>query len=267
MEQNIKDIKEKIDAYVKGALSEDDIMELWTEFAKTPSLLDDLELEVGVKKLIEDGVTSSKTSQKSKTLALPSWTWHAAAAAILLLVAFIQIFQVTTKTELSQFVVASISPDQTEAGDGVRSDDMINTSPDSLLNLGFSALISGNTNQALALYNEVITNYDNEPYGSKAFLNKGIISYNEGNYLEAIAAFDESLLRVSDNKMIEEKAFWFKGNAQINIEELILARDTILKAYTLNGVFRKPAFLLLQKLNYDLGYVDYEDLEEEHGEN
>lgn len=260
MEENKKDIQKKIDSYVKGLLSEDEITELWVQFAKNPDLLDDLELEVGVRKIIADE-TGNSSSKPAKIVVLPRWTWHAAAASILLLVVGIQIFQVKPKTELNQFIVQSIAPDQIETGDGVRSKEMVVTKADSLLNLGFSAFISGNTQQALSLYAEVIENYDIEPYGSKAFTNKGIVEYNEGAYERSIESFDAALKRVTESRMIEEKAHWYKGNALVNIGQFEAARIAVQKAYALDGVFRKPAFLLLQKLNYDLGYVDYEDFE------
>ncbi len=258
MKEHEKDIRRKIDSYIKGTLSEDEISGLWTEFAKTPALLDELELEVGVKRLIEEGALGTHKNTTANILQLPTWTWHAAAAAVLVLVAFIQIFRVDSRTELDQFLTSTIAPDQIETGDGVRAKDMVVVTADSLLNLGFSALVSGNTRQALSLYNEVIENYDIEPYGSKAFTNKGILLYNEGDYAASITAFDDALMRVQDSRMIEEKAYWYKGNALVNLGELKEARLAVLYAYSLDGVFRKPAFLLLQKLNYDLGYVDYE---------
>lgn len=265
MEENNKDIQKRIDSYVKGLLSEEDITELWVQFAKNPELIDQLELEVGVKQLIEEGVLSTSKTKRSKITTLPHWTWHAAAAAVLLMVATIQLFQVNTKTELNQFITKTIALDQIETGDGVRAKEMVVAKADSLLNLGFSAFISGNTRQALSLYNEVIENYDTEPYGSKAFTNKGILQYNEGEYESSVQSFDAALTRVSDSRMIEEKAHWYKGNALVNLGELEAARISVFNAYSLDGVFRKPAFLLLQKLNYDLGYVDYEDFENQQG--
>tara|TARA_R110000868_G_scaffold408293_7_gene691106 strand:+ start:64606 stop:65406 length:801 start_codon:yes stop_codon:yes gene_type:complete len=265
MKENKKDIRKQIDSYVKGLLSEEQINELWTEFAKDPTLLDDLELEISVKKLIEEGAIEVKNPIPTKTLQLHKWTWHAAAAVALVLVALIQLFQVDSRTELDQFLAKSIPPDQIETGDGIRATDIIVTTADSLLNLGFSALISGNTQQALSLYGEVIENFDVEPYGSKAYTNKGIVLYNDGDYSGSILAFDNALSRVQDSRMIEEKAYWYKGNALVNIGELEKARVAVFEAYALDGIFRKPAFLLLQKLNYDLGYVDYEDFESQRG--
>ena len=259
MSDDIKEIQKRIDAYVKGSLTEDQISELWVEFAKQPELLESLELEVGVKEIIEKGfVAEEKKVASIKNL--PNWTWHAAAAAVLLLVAGIQFFQIPSKSNLDQFLVGSINSDQLETADGIRSKDMAIDGADSMLNLGFNEFINGNPERALDLFNEVIRDYDYEPYGSKAYLNKGIIYYNESSYDSAIVAFNESLSRVSDSKMIEEKAYWYLGNALANVGELEEARSATYQAYSMEGVFRKPAFLLLQKLNYDLGYSEAESV-------
>jgi tetratricopeptide (TPR) repeat protein len=254
------EIRQQIDAYVKGQLTEEQIQELWTEFAKNPELLDVLEIEVNVKEIIEREALGSGKATINK---LPSWTWHAAAAAVLAIVALVQLFQVNTPTEMNQFVVQNIEPGQLETSDGVRAKDIRITTADSLLNLGFEAIISGNENRALQLFDEVISKYDEEPYGSKAFLNKGIVLYNESEYDEAIEAFKESANRVEDSRMISEKAYWYLGNALINIGELEEARSAVYEAYKLEGIFRKPAFRLLKKLSSDLGNVDYEEFDTE----
>lgn len=254
-----RDIQKKIDAYIKGTLSETEIDELWVEFAKQPDLLEQLELEVGVKTLLEQEIAKGE-SKKATINRLPSWTWHAAAAAVLLIVASIQILQVPSKSALDQFVVNKIGADQLESSDGVRAKDMQISAADSMLNLGFSEFVSGNDERALTLFNEVISEFDYEPYGSKAYLNKGIVYYNQAKYDSAIVAFEFALDRVEDSRMIEEKSFWYLGNALVNTDQLEKARTAILQAYSLEGVFRKPAFLLLQKLNYDLGYNEAEEV-------
>ena len=262
-------ILKKIDSYVKGTLPEEEIQELWNEFAKDPSLLDALELEVGVKELLQDDAAHQKKATRSKILKLPTWTWHAAAAAVLAAVALTQLFNVPSKTTMEQFVVRTIPNTQIETGDGVRSKEMMIAKADSLLNLGFNALVSGNYSQALRLFDEVIEKHDIEPYGSKAFVNKGILLYNTSEYDSAIVAFDRALQRVTEsNRMVTEKAHWYMANALVNVGEPERARDAAFSAYQLNGVFRKPAFLLLQKLNYDLGYAEeYEGVESQPDNN
>lgn len=251
------EIRQRIDAYIKGQLNEEEIQELWNEFAKDPELLDVLELEVNVKAIIEQ--KAKQAGQGSKIYKLPRWTWHAAAAAAIIIVALVQLFRVDTPTNIDQFVVQQINPGEIETSDGVRNKDMRITTADSLLNLGFEAIISGNEDRALELFDEVINKYDEEPYGSKAFLNKGIIFYNEGEYNSAILAFREAADRVEDSRMITEKAYWYLGNALVNVGDLEAAQEAIFEAYQLDGIFRNPAFRLLKKLSDDLGTSDYEE--------
>ncbi len=254
-----KEIRQQIDAYIKGLLSEEEIQALWNEFAKNPDLLDVLEVEVNVKELIEREALNSEPVKSSATIRkLPSYTWHVAAAAVFVIIALVQILKIETPTQIDQFVVHQIGPDQVETSDGVRAKDMRITTADSLLNLGFEAIVSGNEDRALELFDEVINRFDEEPYGSKAFLNKGIILYNESNYDEAISAFQEAAERVEESRMILEKAYWYLGNALVNIGELEEAQKAVFEAYQLDGMFRQPAFRLLKKLADDLGSSDYE---------
>jgi len=251
-----RDIYKKIDAYVKGSLSENEIEALWNEFAKDPTLLDHLELEVGVKKILEK--KAAENAKPTKIHSLPNWIWHASAAAVIVIVGLVQFFRVQTPTSLNEFIVADIPLEQIETADGIRSENNLITPPDSLLNLGFAAISSGDNEKALELFNAVISNYNEEPYASKAFLNKGIIHYNDGEYQESILNFKEAAERSKENRMISEKAYWYLGNAYINVEEPEKALVAIGEAYNRDGIFRKPAFVLYRKLSYDLGKIDGE---------
>ncbi|MDZ7805865.1 MAG: tetratricopeptide repeat protein [Gracilimonas sp.] len=258
-----KEIRRQIDAYIKGNLKEDEIQALWNEFAKDPELLEVLELEVNIKELIEQksGYSDEEEPSQAPIRKLPKWTWHAAAAAAIIMVALVQFFRVDNAMSLDQMVVQNIEPTQIETSNAVRAKNMRITSADSLLNLGFQAFLSGDDDRALNLYEEVITNYNEEPYASKAYLNKGIILYNNYEYQQAIHSFEQAIDRVEDSRMITEKAYWYLGNALVNIGELEEARHAVTKTYQLDGVFRSPAFRLLKKLNEELGYSDYEEVE------
>tara|TARA_R110002124_G_scaffold188668_1_gene355928 strand:+ start:10398 stop:11192 length:795 start_codon:yes stop_codon:yes gene_type:complete len=258
MNNSRKDIYKNIDAYIKGTLEPGQIDALWMEFAKNPDLLDQLELEVGIKQILKE---SKKRKNPASVHTLPNWVWHASAAAVVLLVALVQLFGVETPTQLQDFLVANIPNEQLETATGIRSKEVMITSADSLLNLGFAALSAGDNEKALELFSEVIFFYNEEPYASKAYLNKGIIKYNDGAYDEAITNFEEVAERAKDNRMISEKAYWYLGNAYVNVGELEKALFAVGEAYKRDGIFRKPAFVLYQKLNYDLGNIDLEDAE------
>lgn len=251
------EIRKHIDAYVKGRLSGEEIEALWVELAKNPELLKVLEVEVGLKKLLADQKSTKKT--EAVIHKLPRWTWHAAAAAVILLVALLQLFRVETPTELREFVVADIEAKQLETADALRGDETGISPADSLLNLGFNAFLSGDEQKALSFFDEIIHSYEEEPYLSKAFLNKGIILYNSGTFEDAAAAFKEAADRAEQSTMIQEKAWWYLGNALVNLGQPEEARAAVFKAYQLNGIFRNPAFRLLIKLNEELGFNDYEE--------
>lgn len=251
------EILKQIDAYVKGRLKEEEADALWGEFAKNPELLKVLEIEVAVKEIIEKQISAAKAGAAVRKL--PRWTWHAAAAAVILLVALLQFFRVDTPTNLKEFVVADIEAKHLETANALRGDEALISPADSLLNLGFSAFLSGEDQKALELFEEVIRNYDVEPYRSKAYLNKGIILYNNGDFENAVSSFKEAADGASHTKMIEEKAWWYLGNAYVNVGKLKEARESVFKAYQLNGVFRNSAFRLLIKLNEELGYEDYDE--------
>lgn len=259
-----KEIRRQIDAYIKGNLGEDQIQALWNEFAKDPELLELLELEVNIKELIEQesGSSHKKGPSQVSNRKLPKWTWHAAAAAAIILVALVQLFRYDNAISLDQMVVQSIEPTQIETSNAVRAKEMRITSADSLLNLGFQIFLSGDDDKALNLYEKVIADYNEEPYISKAYLNKGIIHYNNYEYQLAIRSFKQTIDRVENSRMITEKAYWYLGNALVNIGELEDARNAVTKTYQLDGVFRSPAFRLLKKLNEELGYSDLEETEQ-----
>lgn len=252
-----------IDAYVKGELTEAGIESLWFEIAKDPSILDQLEIEVGVRELLKSKSNATANNKQAKIRRLPSWAWYASAAAVVLFVALIQFFKIPSQTELHQFVVQTIPLDQFEFADALRSNQVSISKADSLLNLGFEAVFSGNQSKALEYYNQVITEFNKEPYASKAYLNRGIIQYNNDEFVKAIVSFTEAATRGKDSRMIAEKANWFLANTYVQTGELEKALHAAGVTYSKNGVFREQSFRLYQKLNYDLGKVDYEDFEQQ----
>ncbi len=258
MKKNKINLYKKIDAYIKGNLSEPEIAELWIAFAKHPYLLDELEIEIGLRDILKKEILVRNRSPKKKFSLSESLIWHYAAAAMLFVIFSMQFFQQPSKSRLANFTLSSINKDQLETADIVRSTIIDTFAADSILNLGFMEYINDNYTGAFLLYNELLTNYNHEPYASKAYLNKGIFHYNNSNYDLAIVDFSASLERSPDDTMIKEKAFWFLANAYAHIDDLQNARNNAYEVYKMNGIFRKASFLLLQKLNYDLGSSDTE---------
>lgn len=260
------ELEKQIDAYIKGKLSEEEAQQLWVQLLQRPDYLELLKTELGVKSILQKR-SSNNTSAKENSVIYSihkSWKWMAAAAAVALLVVSINFFQLDTTASLENEVVKEFNlADNLSSAEVFRNQKTEVLPADSLLNRGFEAAISGDVSKAIAAYDKIIEKYGNEPAATKAYLNKGIIQYNSGSFGESINSFEAVIKKDAEKDVIEEKAYWYMGNAYINIEQLEKAREAIHKVYSMDGIYRKSSFRLLRKLDYKLGNVDYDNFEEQ----
>ncbi len=262
------ELERKIDAYVKGNLSEQEARKLWEKLLQRPEYIELLKTELGVKSILEKRSSnnySSSTEENSVIYSIQrSWKWMAAAAAVALLVVSINFFQLDTNTSLQSETPAQFNlAENLSSAEVFRSQKTATLPADSLLNRGFEAALSGEISKAIAAYDEIINKYGDESAATKAYLNKGIIQYNSGGFGESIESFKAVIKKDTKRDVLKEKAYWYMGNAYINIEQLEKAREAIHKVYSMDGIYRKPSFRLLKKLDYKLGNVDYDNFEEQ----
>ena len=262
------ELEQKIDAYIKGKLTEEEAQELWEKLLQRPDYIELLKTELGVKSILEKR-SSNKNSTSAEESSIiysiqHSWKWMAAAAAVALLVVSINFFQLDTNKSLQGEVPGEFNlAENLSSAEVFRSQKTETLPADSLLNQGFEAALSGNISKAIAAYDKIISKYGDESAATKAYLNKGIIQYNSGGFGESIESFKAVINRDTNREVLEEKAYWYMGNAYINIEQLQKAREAIYKVYSMDGIYRKPSFRLLKKLDYKLGNVDSNNFEEQ----
>lgn len=262
----IKIIKQ-IDAYLKGDLSPQEAEQLWVELLKHPEYLDYLETELSLKLLQEEKKDHTSRENAPGSANRNSWQWLAAAASIVLIVVAINFFMTDTQKSLQELTLSKITiADNLAAPQVFRSQKSTLTQADSLLNIGFEAALSGDLNRAMRIYETVTDKFESDPASAQAYLNIGIIRYNRGNYRPATAALEQVVDRVEGDAVLEEKAYWYLGNAYINLDRLEAARDAIHQTYTMDGIYRKPAFRLLRKLDYELGNIDFEEFDQQREE-
>lgn len=259
------DLEKRIDAYIKGRLTEDKVEDLWIELLKRPKYIHRLETELSIKLIIEEQLEAEKEeaipsavpdtgAQKAEPTFIRSWKWLAAAASVAILVIAINFFTYDSGQTIRQLTLGEINLVENLASPEVmRSQDVAgNTDLDSLLNLGFKAAISGDKDRALEIYQQVARDYQDDPKAAMAHLNVGIISYNAQDYEDASTAFGKAIEQVEDDRVLEEKAYWYLGNTYVNMDRLEEARTAIEQAYAFEGIYQKPASRLLQKLDEEL---------------
>lgn len=261
-------IIKQIDAYLKGKLSAREAEQLWITLLKNPEYLEYLETEISLKTILEEEEEAGAVGEATVSAFKRSWRWLAAAASVTLLIVAVNFFMADTQQSVQELALSEITiADNLAAPQVFRSQKSSLTNADSLLNLGFEAALSGNLNKAVQIYESVIRQFESDPATSQAHLNIGIIRYNRGDYQPATTAFKQAISQVKDDAVLEEKAYWYLGNAYINMERLQEAREAIQQTYSMDGIYRKPAFRLLRKLDYELGNIDLEEFEQKMEEN
>lgn len=264
-------LEKQIDAYIKGRLTESEAENLWVALLKRPDYIDMLETELSVKLILEEQLQAEREKEAGAKVTnifqnplMRSWKWLATAAAIAILVIAINFLQLDTHQTIRQLTLGEINMVENLASPEVlRSQKTEISDVDSLLNIGFKAAISGDVQGALEIYKEVVNNYNNEPAVAMAYLNMGIINYNSESFENASLAFKNAIQRVVDDAVLEEKAYWYLGNAYIHLGQLEEAREAIHSAYSVDGMYRKPALRLLQKLDDELGNIGFDNFEEQ----
>lgn len=265
-ESRDRHLEKQIDAYIKGNLTESEAQELWVRLMERPDYIELLETELAVKALFTQQASETKSRSKRavsgtqepkgfKYTFQHSWKWAAAAAVIIVLIISVNLFRSGIEPPMQNLAITDINiAENLITAPVVRSDTHRQSPVDSMLNRGYQLAISGDLVNAVATYNKIIEQFadSDSPAAAKAYLNKGIIQYNEALYQEAISSFDMALTSVHQDPVTEEKAFWYIGNAYINTNNLQKARDAIHKAYTMDNIYRKPADRLLQKLDSEL---------------
>lgn len=256
------ELEKRIDAYVKGKLTEEEAQELWEQLLLRPDYIELLETELGVRSIMESRTSSDTSSPQPQTeeegtiYSLQKYykQWMAAAAAVIaILVVAISVIQFDGRQAVSELAIENIDISTHLSSAPVLRSQKTDISPsDSLLNRGFEAAISGDLEKALDFYDTIIAQYADKPAAVEAHLNKGIIQYNAGEFTEAISSFKNVLKRVEEKPITEEKAYWYMGNAYININELAKAQKAIQQTYQMDGIYHQPASRILQKLEQEL---------------
>lgn len=266
------ELEKQIDAYVKGRLTEEEAIQLWATLLQRPEYIELLETELGIKAVVDKQAKEQDTPAGNDVSREPeqesggviyafrrSWKWAAVAAAVILLVFSLDLFSPDGKRPVGELAVSNINiTDNLSSAPVVRSDTHRQSRTDSLLNAGYQSAISGDLTEAMAIYDTIIETYSGQPVAAEAHLNKGIIQYNKGSYEAAATSFNAALKQVRDNVLTEEKAFWYLGNAYLQVEDLPSAYRAIKEVLEMDGIYRKPAERLLQKLTAELENRDME---------
>ena len=229
-------LEDKIDRYVNGQLSQDEIDELWAELIQDGYHLDYLKTVANLKEVVK------KKKERRKALKMKRYWSYAAAAVIALTIGILGVMNFQ-QSGINQ----NIQPIQSIELDYYRSPD--NGADNNVIRDAITLANTGQFDQATALLNEELQQANDPQWISELNLNLGSLYYNEGNYRQSTDYFQKIIAQKessnnnlsTEEKLILEKAYWYLGNAYFQLDELDKAKNNIENAYALNGAYRRVA--------------------------
>lgn len=236
-----EDIEQKIDAYIEEELSAKEIDDLWAELLEDDYYLDYLKSAASLKKLINEN-----NQKKSKILEFTSSAkWISAAAAIILMVGSVVVFNLSVKPSESIQPIASIELDYYRSADGSASEmeDLTN------VRTAITQANQGNTDEALETLDKKIEEASTDIERADLIITAGSILYNSGRYSEAIDRFETAIALDINDSIIEERAFWYLGNTYFQLNKIDEAKEAFANAYDLNGAYSRVANSYLKALS------------------
>lgn len=237
---NKKELEEKIDLYINGQLSAQEVDELWSELIQDGYHLDYLKSAANLKSVIERKREERKAQQKQK------YWYYAAAAVIALLITVMGVMNFSFQSnDLSVQPVASVELDYYRSGDGV-----IDSSSDKkIIQDAISLANTGQVDKAISLLNTELEDASEPEWIAELSLSLGSLHYNENRYKESISYYRNVIDRKDQvGLLMVEKAYWYIGNAYFHMDKLTEAQENIRKAYELNGAYRRVAKSYLDAL-------------------
>lgn len=285
------EVRKKIDSYLNGEMTAVEQEIFWESVIEDPEIHHSLKVEASLRVMYKKENTSdngdkktiyphqfdsqqSQVYEKEESYNVTPMShyknWFIAVAAVIVLVIGINLFKISSPTNpanrthlLSELtLLPSIDLFAMESMDTVRGEFGEEDPFANLFDRSLIYVFSEEPDEALLMYQELIDSFPDDSRVGKAFMNAGIILYNLEEYERAAQYFEGAIINARDDRA-QERAWWFKANAELVAGDYEMARYSFYMTFGMNGVYRREAFRQLRILDAYLGYIDFEDIEPE----
>lgn len=260
---NEKEISRQITRFLKEELNNEEIDRLWEEFLKNPELFYQFETEVNLHELFrKENQNTLQPSQSRKGIVKTISryrTWLYAAAAAVILSLGLQLFTMQDYGSLQSSAIASIEVTEMMGADIFRGEEAAVNDLDITINVALAKALEEEFDEAIRILEGLLNEELSDQQFGRVSLNLGILRYNQGAYTRSAYHFQKVIETDALPEFFEEKAWWFMGNAYLNVNQLEEARESVFNAYTMDGRFASPALSLLKKLDLELGRIPADD--------
>jgi len=255
-----KEIYREITRYIDGDLSNEEVENLWAQFVDNPEYYKWFETELHLrdlaKKESESNIYSihSEPEQDTQTSFWKSSKgWILAVAAAVVISFGLQLFSTGDTPIAHPDSISKIDLNEMSGSDILRSEGDVSQTMDIEINRALASAYEADLEGAVRKFRALLLQDPDPQQKARIELNLGILYYNMTNYEQAKLFFESVANTEAMNRFFTEKAWWFLGNAYLNLEMLEEAKQAVNNAYESDGRYVEAAQSLLQKLDEDLG--------------
>ncbi len=228
-----KDLERKIDLYINGRLSDEQIDDLWTELIQDDYYMDYMKSSANLKALIEESRELQKPTVANQ---IRKYAGYITAAAVVIFVGVIGVMNYSVENS------SNISPIENIGLDIVRSEDGVSVDiTNETLKRAIKLAADGNTLEAKKILSEGLDKISEPSLLAEFYITLGSINYNLGEYEQAVIQFERATNQEDIDVQIQEKGYWLLANSYFQLDRLTEAQQTFRITYELDGQYSRIA--------------------------
>lgn len=235
-----KDLENKIDEYLEGALTPEQVDELWIELIQDEYYMEYLKTAASLKGLAE------KKNKPAAIFTLTGMKQVYITAAVLIMSAVLVLYTVNDQgTPPAVEPLATLELDYYRSADGT----VTETNLSDILMSVISAANSGDIDSAINIVNNELGATRDPAVQHELMITAGSILYNAGRYDQALAWFENAAVIDTPNMQMLERNYWYLGNTYFQLNMITEAKVAMENAYELNGAYSRIAESYLKALS------------------
>lgn len=242
------EFSKQVTRYIHGELNDEEEDRLWVEFLLDQKRYQQFETELHLYDLIHNkNFTLDDPPEVTKKSKRKNFAWITGIAAVALLALSLLIFNLAD-SDIDALALSEIELSEMLGSDVYR-DDLSDVSVvNHQVNSALAAAHAGNLSEAYSILNELEIGQLSDEKRQRVAFNKGVISYNKGNFVLSASYFSDVLNSDVIPIYLKESALWYKANGHLKLKEEVAAADALREVLSLNGQYAEEAGTLLNRM-------------------
>lgn len=236
-----KDLERKIDLYLNGKLSEDQVDDLWSELIQDGYYLDYMKSVANLKSIIVDNRESVKPTFVKQ---VRKYAAYVTAAAVVIFVGVLGVMNYSSNNSPLVSPIAEIGLDIVRSDVGVSANVTNET-----IKRAIQLAADGNTLEAKELLSTELKEEQDPSLIAEFSITLGSIHYNLGEYNEAVSSFNTAVAQKNISESILEKGYWLLANSYFQLDQLAEAKIAFQNTYDLDRQYSRIAKSYINALN------------------